>query len=136
MIKNYQEPFDFFNKWFDLAKSKAKNFDVITIATANQENQPSLEIGLLKELNYKVFEIISNSKKITQNCKIAICIYWPELGYQVRIEGIVQKIIEDKIAVEINSIEFWSNGKYRLHNRIIYTKLADKQEWQLKKLYP
>ena len=49
---------------------------------------------------------------------------------------IIIKIIEDKIAVEINSIEFWSNGKYRLHNRIIYTKLADKQEWQLKKLYP
>ena len=136
MIKNYHEPFDFFNKWYDLAKIKADNFDVITIATANQENQPSLEMGLLKEFSYNGLKIISNSKKITQDYKIAICIYWPELGYQVRIEGVAENIIENEVIVKIKSIEFWSNGKYRLHNRIIYTKLADKQEWQLKKLYP
>lgn len=136
MIKIYQEPFDFFNKWYDLAKSKAANLDVITIATANEENQPSLEMGLLKEFSYNGLKIISNSKKITQDSKIAICIYWPELGYQVRIEGVAENIIENEVIVKIKSIEFWSDGKYRLHKRIIYIQSDDKKEWQLKKLYP
>jgi len=136
MIKNYQEPFNFFNKWFDLAKNKAQNFDVITIATADSKNQPSLEKGLLKEFSHNGIKIAADSKKITQNSKIAICIYWPELGYQIRIEGIVENILESEIVIEMKSIEFWNNGKYRLHKRILYIKLQNKKGWQLKKLYP
>lgn len=136
MIKNYQEPFDLFNKWLDLAKAKAKNFDAVTIATANTENQPSLEMGLLEEFSPNGFKIISDSKKIIQNSKIAICIYWPELGYQIRIEGMIEDVMEDKIKIEAKAIEFWSDGQYRFHNRSLYTKLDSKQGWKLEKLYP
>jgi len=34
------------------------------------------------------------------------------------------------------SIEFWSDGKFRLHDRIKYEKAALDDEWQVSRLYP
>ena len=33
-------------------------------------------------------------------------------------------------------IEFWEDGAYRLHNRVVYERATAQQEWQVKRLYP
>lgn len=33
-------------------------------------------------------------------------------------------------------IEFWEDGAYRLHNRVVYERATAQQDWQVKRLYP
>ena len=33
-------------------------------------------------------------------------------------------------------IEFWEDGAYRLHNRVVYERATSQQDWQVKRLYP
>ena len=85
---------------------------------------------------------ISGHKDETLNVNknVALCFYWGVLGRQVRIEG---KIIEQKnlnqpslgaFLVVPHAIEFWNEGKFRIHKRMKYQRINN--IWQATRLYP
>lgn len=93
-------PLEQFNLWFEEAlKAQLDEPNAMSLATVNQEGQPSLRVVLLKEVNTEGFVFFTNyqSKKgqsINHNPKVAFNFFWPELERQVRIEGKATKITD------------------------------------------
>jgi len=86
-----------FLNWFNEAlKSKVMEPNAMTIATVSNEGQPNARIVLLKGVDENGFVFFTNynSKKgqeISENNKIALLFFWPELERQVRVLGEVEK---------------------------------------------
>lgn len=95
-------PFEMFTLWFDEAvRSDIKDVNAMTLATVNGMGHPSTRIVLLKgvEGDGFVFYTNYNSKKasdIAVNPNVSLCIFWPELERQIRINGICEKITKSE----------------------------------------
>ena len=193
---NITDPISQFKQWLDEAAAYAQIADAtaMSLATADKNGKPSVRIVLLKGVDRRGFCFYTNmgSRKageLLANPHAALCFYWPPLGRQVRIEGIVEqvtdaeadayfasrsresrlgawashqsqplvsrtKFLEEVVAVSMEyenkevpcppfwsgwrlvpeSIEFWQEGKFRLHDRDTYR--YDGVAWQHSKLYP
>ena len=87
-----------------LKKSEKLNltdWNAMNIATVSAKNVPSSRMVLLKKINDDglVFYTNFNSKKgqdLTNNKFIAVNFWWRELREQIRIEGEVEKLSEEK----------------------------------------
>ena len=94
-----------------LKKSEKLNltdWNAMNIATVSAKNLPSSRMVLLKKINDDglVFYTNFNSKKgqdLTGNKSIAINFWWRELQEQIRIEGEVEKLSEEKSDEYFNS---------------------------------
>ncbi len=90
-------PFVQFTKWWDEAiESNIDEVNAMTLATANENGQPSARIVLLKGMNNNGFEFYTNyesnkAKQMLINNKVALVFFWKELERQIRIEGVVTK---------------------------------------------
>ena len=102
-------PFNKFKQWLNEAKSCKKIAEptAMSIATINNDNQPSLRMVLLKKFDQNGFCFFTNltskkGKELMINKKAALCFFWQELGYQIRIEGdtelVSQKEADDYFA--------------------------------------
>ncbi len=96
---DYQSPFIWFNKWFSQAKANVniKEPTAMALSTINEENKPSLRIVLLKKFDESGFCFFTNltsrkGREISFNSNVALCFYWQDLGYQIRIEGEAEKV--------------------------------------------
>lgn len=95
-------PFEMFTLWFDEAvRSDIKDVNAMTLATVNGMGHPSTRIVLLKGVKDDgfVFYTNYNSKKasdIAVNPNVSLCIFWPELERQIRINGICEKITKSE----------------------------------------
>lgn len=93
-----KDPLIQFGKWFDNAlDAKITEVNAMTLATVNDEGQPSARIVLLKEVADGGFVFFTNygSKKaqeISESKKVSLLFFWKELEQQIRIEGKVVKI--------------------------------------------
>lgn len=91
------DPFVQFRKWWDEAiESNIDEVNAMTLATADENGQPSARIVLLKGINSNGFEFYTNyeshkAKQMLVNNKVALVFFWKELERQIRIEGIVAK---------------------------------------------
>lgn len=92
-----QDPFRQFTRWFSQA-AEAGLIDVnaMTLATADQDGAPSARIVLLKGYDDRGFYFYTNyesrkGQELKVNPHVALCLYWPQLERQVRIEGRVEK---------------------------------------------
>ncbi len=91
------EPFSAFKKWMSEAiESQVHEPTAFTLSTST-EGFPDSRVVLLKDFSEKglVFFTNYNSQKgqqITENPKVAMNFFWPELERQVRILGIAEKI--------------------------------------------
>jgi pyridoxamine 5'-phosphate oxidase len=75
--------------------------DRMAIATASADGVPSLRMVLLKgaDENGFVFFTGYDSRKgrdVAENPRAALLFYWQELGRQVRIEGLVERLAADE----------------------------------------
>ena len=92
LIDFTKDPFDLFNKWYDLARETEINDpNAMTLSTI-LNNQPSSRVVLLKSHDEKgfIFYTNSNSKKgrsISENNNIALNFHWKTQNRQIRIEG-------------------------------------------------
>jgi len=188
-------PFNQFDKWYkNHLDSGIAIADSVSLGTVSPDGRVSVRTVLLK--NYDdhgfVFYTNYNSKKASQlssNNKAALLFYWPDVGRQVRIEGVVDKVtdaesesyfktrpresqlsawtsnqssvvpnrkyLEDRydffkkrflnkpvekpphwggFRIIPDWFEFWQNGKYRLHDRLIFT--LRKNTWIIERLAP
>jgi len=168
---------------------------VATLATADAIGRPSARIVLVKNIDAAGVTFYTNleSRKaidLKVNPQAALCIYWPTLHKQVRMEGHVQAVTEEEAETYFASrprgsqigawaskqseplasrrelvarylrlqarfagqpvhrppfwggyrliadrIEIWHNQLYRLHDRFLYERKAERG-WTVQRLYP
>lgn len=86
-----------FSTWFNEAlNSKVMEPNAMTLATASADGQADARTVLLKDIDEKGFVFFTNynSKKgqeITENNKVALLFFWPELERQIRVLGTVER---------------------------------------------
>jgi pyridoxamine 5'-phosphate oxidase len=135
-------PFDQFNLWWEQAiASKIEEVNAMTLATVGIDGRPSARIVLLKGISENGFEFFTNyeshkAKEMATNNNVALVFFWKELERQIRIEGTVEKLSEEKSDAYFNSrpvdsrIGAWSSPQSTeikdreiLEENVIVTKL-------------
>ena len=102
-------PIELFKKWFAKAEETEINDpNAVAVATADNTNQPSVRMVLLKGLSDKgfVFYTNFNSKKgsdLKINKKASMCFHWKSIRRQVRIIGTVEKVTDKEADDYYNS---------------------------------
>jgi pyridoxamine 5'-phosphate oxidase len=93
-----QHPFVLFSAWYEEARNSGlKEPGIMTLATVGNNNRPSARMVLLKGYSEEGFIFFTNykSRKASEMEKhpwVSAVIHWESLGYQVRIEGKIEKI--------------------------------------------
>jgi pyridoxamine 5'-phosphate oxidase len=91
------DPISQFRRWFDEAKAAGLPMpEAMTLATASAEGKPSARLVLLKHVDEQGFVFYTNyhsrkARDLESNSFAALTFYWPQLDYQVRIEGSVAR---------------------------------------------
>lgn len=95
------DPFDFFEKWFDESVGvEALDPNAMSIATVDENGKPSVRVVYMRDISDKglVFYTNYNSKKskdLLHNNAISANFFWVELDRQIRFTGKAVKIEED-----------------------------------------
>jgi len=87
--------------------AKVNEPNAMTLATATPDGAPSARMVLLKGVDEGlVFFTNYQSRKaeqLKQNPRAALCLFWPELERQVRVEGIVSRTSDQESEEYFNS---------------------------------
>ncbi len=109
-----QNPFDIFDEWFALAKTKESiNPNAMTLATVTSKGTPQARTVLLKSWSSAGFVFYTNSESrkgcaLQDNAQAALLFYWKLLGRQVLIQGHVHPIGKEESAQYFHSRPFES----------------------------
>ena len=135
IFEDLDNPIDLFKNWFKKAEETEINDpNAVALGTADQKNQPSVRMVLLKDLSNEgfVFYTNFNSKKgsdIKFNQQASMCFHWKSLRRQVRVIGKVQQVTEKEADEYFNSrpyknrISAWaSNQSEKLESRDTFLK--------------
>lgn len=94
-----QEPFKKFSTWIDKAVATKEIVEptAMCLSTVAEGGLPSSRMILLKKFDERGFCFFTNltsrkGKELNSNKNVALCFYWGALGFQVRIEGVVEKV--------------------------------------------
>ncbi len=95
-----ENPIKIFQNWYKQVENL--NLDepyAATLATVDENKQPSARIILVKHYDERGFCFFTNttsrkSKELHNNPKAALCFYWDALSKQVRIEGSIEIVSE------------------------------------------
>ena len=108
-FEDLENPIDLFKKWFKRAEETEINDpNAVALGTADQKNQPSVRMVLLKGLSNKgfVFYTNFNSKKgsdLKNNQQASMCFHWKSLRRQVRVVGSVEQVTKQEADDYFNS---------------------------------
>jgi len=135
IFEDLDNPIELFKKWFKKAEETEINDpNAVALGTADQKNQPSVRMVLLKGLSNEgfVFYTNFNSKKgkdLKINQQASMCFHWKSLRRQVRVIGKVQQVTEKEADEYYNSrpyknrISAWaSNQSEKLESRDTFLK--------------
>ena len=92
--------YEIFEEWFNEAReAKLPQYEAMALITATLEAKPSARMVLLKGLVGGCFRFFTNydsrkSEELEKNPQAQLLFYWPTLGKQIRIEGIVKRVSE------------------------------------------
>ena len=95
-----ENPLAMTKEWFQVAVDQdIFEANAMSLATVNEDKQPTLRTVLLKGIDDVGFIFYSNyhsrkGREIEQNPRASILLFWKELERQVRIEGKIEKISE------------------------------------------
>src|SRR5919106_3674423 len=72
-----------------------------TLATVNAAGQPSARLVLIRDVSERGFVFHTNynsrkAKELEQNPRAALCIHWPTMEEQIRVEGTVIRLSPDE----------------------------------------
>ncbi len=92
-----RDPVRQFDRWMtDAIKAGVFEPTAMTLATATDDGRPHSRIVLLKHFDERGFCFFTNydsakGREMAKNPLAALCIHWPPLERQVRIEGAISK---------------------------------------------
>lgn len=99
-----------FHAWFKEAQECAQipEANAVSLSTCTKEGKPSSRMVLMKTFTDSGFTFFSNyesrkGQELEENPNAAMLFYWPQLHYQVRIEGTVKKLSEKESTDYFNS---------------------------------
>lgn len=102
-MSSSSDPFSFFGDLFERARAavKGRDFNGMTVATVDERGRPSARVVLLKDFDARgfVFYTNHNSRKgrdLIERPFACLVFYWPELEYQVRIDGEVHVVSDEE----------------------------------------
>jgi len=104
-----ENPLELFKIWMSEAEKKEINDpNALSLATSNQNNEPSVRMVLLKGLSQKGFVFYTNlnspkSNDLKKNSKAAMCFHWKSLQRQVRISGSVSSVTDEEADLYFDS---------------------------------
>jgi pyridoxamine 5'-phosphate oxidase len=96
------DPFDLFNQWFAAAQAaETSDPTAMALATAGADGRPSVRMVLLKKADSRGFVFYTNlespkAKQLRENPRAALCLHWPRLERQVRIDGAVKAVSDEE----------------------------------------
>jgi len=92
------DPIAQFETVFEFAREKSQSdATAMVLSTCDADGQPSSRVVLLKDFSPEGFTFYTNyqskkSRELSENSRVSLCFYWPEIGQQVRIEGSTEKV--------------------------------------------
>ena len=144
-FEDLDNPIDLFKNWFKKAEETEINDpNAVALGTADQKNQPSVRMVLLKDLSDKgfVFYTNFNSKKgsdLKSNLQASMCFHWKSLRRQIRVVGKVEQVTEKEADNYFNSrpyknrVSAWASSQSeKLESRDTFLEKIEKFE----KKYP
>jgi len=96
------DPIAQFQRWFDEAmRAQVLEPTAATLATASREGAPSARVVLIKGVDARGFAFYTDyrsrkGRDLAENPRAALCVFWPELERQVRIEGRAERVSADE----------------------------------------
>lgn len=99
------DPIERFRGVYDRAEKIDRSIipepNAMTLGTIEKGGQPSVRVVLLKGFDERGFVFYTNyegrkGRELLAHPKAALCFYWPPLGIQVRIEGVVTKVADEE----------------------------------------
>ncbi len=97
-IVEQSDPIMLFSAWFAEAQSRlGDGATAMSLATASTAGRPSVRMVLLKGYDVRGFVFYTNlesrkGRELRNNPVAALCLFWPPLQRQVRIEGPVAAV--------------------------------------------
>ncbi|RAL20988.1 pyridoxamine 5'-phosphate oxidase [Lujinxingia litoralis] len=94
----YDDPFDWFEAWYERAQHAGLlEPTAMSLATVDAGGQPAVRIVLLKQVDRKGFVFYTNfesrkGRALLAEPKCGLNFYWPQLGQQVRVEGVAHRV--------------------------------------------
>ena len=94
------DPFELFEKWFEVAKKKEINDpNALALGTASKDGVPSVRMVLLKGFDKDGFIFYTNlksqkSKELKENPNATMCFHWKSLLRQISIVGKLNQVDE------------------------------------------
>ena len=132
-----EDPIELFNIWMNAAEKKEINDpNALSLATSNQNNEPSVRMVLLKGISKKGFVFYTNlnspkSDDLKKNSKASMCFHWKSLQRQVRNSGNVIQVSDKEADTYFNSRPYESRiGAWASDQ----SKVINKREELLKKI--
>jgi len=91
------DPVEALRIWLADAEGATARPDAMTLATSSLDGAPSARVVLLRGLDERGLAFFTNrtSRKgleLAENPRAALVLHWPELGRQVRVEGVVEEV--------------------------------------------
>jgi len=96
------DPIAEFRELYEEAREKVPHDpDAMALATATPEGRPSVRMVLFKRVDREGFVFYTNygsrkARELEENPRAALCVYWPELGRQIRVEGPVHRVPDEE----------------------------------------
>ncbi len=103
------EPIAQFEKWFaEALEAQLPEANAMNLATVSKTGSPSSRIVLLKGIENGCFVFYSNyqsdkGKDLDTNPACALNFFWPELERQVRINGLAERVSEERSTLYFQS---------------------------------
>jgi pyridoxamine 5'-phosphate oxidase len=86
-----------------IERARAHQIDTapVVLATTDASGQPSARLVLLRGIDQRGFVFFTNynsrkGRELDANPRAALCIYWPTLDEQIRIEGSVTRVAAEE----------------------------------------
>ncbi|VAW79126.1 Pyridoxamine 5'-phosphate oxidase [hydrothermal vent metagenome] len=99
---NYTNPFDLFSDWFNKAgETTIDKPNAMVLATISSKQIPTSRMVLLSSYDESGFVFHSNyashkASQLSNNPHASLLFWWDELGYQIRIEGQIDKTSDEE----------------------------------------
>jgi len=90
-----------FEKWWKEAlASNIPEVNAMTLATSSSDGVPSARIVLLKDFDDNGFIFFTNynsfkAQQLAENPRACLVFFWKEIERQVRITGIIEKVMDE-----------------------------------------